>query len=93
MILPESRFRLDGNVELNYLNLSRDRDQDGPDNGSGGDILYGVLGIRLYQDNMSVALALKKPVWTHLNEPAGSPQQGSEGTEKYRFVATFSAMF
>ncbi len=93
MTRPESKFRLDGNLELNYLVLGKDSVNNSPDDGSGGDILYGVLGMRLYQDNMSVGLALKKPVWSKLNEPAGSPQQGSEGKEKYRFVATFSAMF
>jgi hypothetical protein len=40
---------------------------------------------------MSLGLALKKPVWTDLNEE--SQQQGAEGKEKYRFIATFSALF
>jgi hypothetical protein len=94
MTLPERKFRLDGNVELNYLNLGKDDDSTVPgrDPDTGGDILYGVLGMRLYKDNMSVGLALKKPIWTNLNEPT-SPQQGAEGKEQYRFVATFSAIF
>ncbi len=45
----------------------------------------------LYQGNMSLGLALKKPIWTNLNED--DMQQGSEGKEKYRLIATFSALF
>jgi hypothetical protein len=41
--------------------------------------------------SVSLGLALKKPVWTRLNESA--QQQGSEGKESYRLIATFSAMF
>jgi hypothetical protein len=94
LTLPERKFRLDGNVELNYLNLGKDTDQTGPIADSGGDILYGVIGMRLYQDNMSVGLALKKPIWAKLNN-ATPPVvlQGAEGKESYRFIATFSAMF
>ena len=91
--VPERRFRLDGNLELNFLRLGKDVADGVADDGSGGDILYGVVGIRLYQDNLSLGLALKKPVWTDLNEPPGSPQQGAEGKEQYRFIATFSALF
>ncbi len=90
---PDSRFRLDGNAELNFLRLGKDVADGIADDASGGDILYGVIGVRLYQDNMSLGLALKKPIRTWLNEPAGSPQQGAEGTEKYRLIATFSALF
>lgn len=92
--MPESKFRLDGNVELNYLKLGKDVENDIPNDASGGDILYGVLGVRLYMDNMSMGLALKKPVWTQLNN-ATPPVvlQGAEGKESYRFIATFSAMF
>ncbi len=88
---PETRFRLDGNLELNYLRLGRDVENGVGALATGGEILYGVLGARLYKDNMSLGLALKKPVWTDLNEEAG--QQGVEGKEKYRFIATFSALF
>lgn len=93
MTNPESKFRLDGNVELNFLRLGKDVADGVADDGSGGDMLYGVIGVRLYKDNLSLGLALKKPVWTDLNEPPGSPQQGAEGKEKYRFIATFSALF
>jgi len=91
-LMTLSQFRLDGNVEANFLRLGKDNANGTPDDGTGGDMLYAVVGMRLYKDNMSVGLAVKKPVWTDLNEPTG-PQQGAEGKEKYRFIATFSAMF
>jgi len=95
MTIPESKFRLDGNVELNYLNLGKDDDSTvpGPNPDTGGDILYGVIGVRLYKDNMSLGLAVKKPIWTQLNATPGTVLQGAEGKEKYRLIATFSAMF
>ncbi len=95
MTNPESKFRLDGNVELNFLRLGKDNDSTvpGPDPDTGGDILYGVLGLRFYKDNMSLGLAIKKPLWTDLNRTPGTVLQGAEGKEQYRFVTTFSAMF
>ncbi len=91
MTLPDSRFRLDGNVEANYLALGRDIEDGVPATATGGRMLYGVIGARLYKDNLSFGLAVKKPVWTDLNESA--QQQGAEGKEKYRRIVTFSAMF
>ena len=91
MTNPETRFRLDGNAELNFLSLGRDIENGVGAVATGGDMLYGVIGTRLYKDNMSLGLALKKPIWTDLNEE--SQQQGAEGKEKYRFIATFSALF
>ncbi|MBK6741592.1 MAG: transporter [Hydrogenophilales bacterium] len=88
---PASKFRLDGNVELNYLSLGRDVENGIGAEATGGDMIYGVVGVRLYKDNMSLGLALKKPIWTDLNEE--DLQQGAEGKEKYRFIATFSALF
>lgn len=88
---PVTRFRLDGIVETNYLHLGRDESQDGPERATGGDILYGVVGVRLYQDNLSVALGVKRPVWTDLNEE--EEQQGAEGREQYRIIATLSVLF
>lgn len=88
---PETRFRLDGNVELNFLRLGKDVEDGTPNPDTGGDMLYGVLGARLYKDTMSLGLAVKKPVWKDLNELTG-PQQGAEGKEKYRIIATFSAL-
>jgi hypothetical protein len=91
MQVPDTRFRLDGNAELNFLRLGRDVENGIGAEATGGDILYGVLGIRLYKDNLSLGLAVKKPIWTDLNEEAD--QQGAEGKEKYRLIATFSALF
>lgn len=91
MTRTESRFRLDGSVELNFLRLGRDEENGVPATATGGDMLYGVLGLRLYQDNLSLGLAVKKPVWTDLNEE--DRQQGAEGKERYRLIATFSALF
>lgn len=91
MTRPESRFRLDGNAELNYLHLGRDVEDGVGAAATGGSMIYGVLGVRLYKDNMSLGLALKRPIITHLNEE--DQQQGSEGKERYRFIATFSALF
>lgn len=91
MVNPETKFRLDGNMELNFLSLGRDVENEVGALATGGDMLYGVLGVRLYKDNMSLGLALKKPIWADLNEE--SEQQGAEGKEKYRFIATFSALF
>ncbi len=88
---PASKFRLDGNVELNYLSLGRDVENGIGAEATGGDMIYAVVGVRLYKDNMSLGLALKKPIWTDLNEE--DLQQGAEGKEKYRFIATFSALF
>jgi hypothetical protein len=91
MTRPEAKFRLDGNVELNYLHLGRDVEDGVGATATGGSMVYGVLGVRLYKDAMSLGLALKRPMITHLNEEAR--QQGSEGKERYRFIATFSALF
>jgi hypothetical protein len=95
MTNPETKFRLDGNVELNFLRLDKDNDSTipGADPDSGGDILYGVLGLRFYKAATSVGLAVKKPIWTDLNRTPGAVLQGAEGKEKYRLVTTFSAMF
>lgn len=91
MTNPDKKFRLDGNVELNFLNLGRDVEDGVPGTAGGGNMLYGVLGLRFYKGAASLGVAVKKPIWTRLNEEA--QQQGSEGKEKYRFVTTFSALF
>jgi hypothetical protein len=88
---PASKFRLDGNAELNYLGLGRDVENGVGAEATGGKMVYGVLGLRLYKDNLSLGLALKKPIWTDLNE--SDMQQGAEGKERYRFIATLSALF
>lgn len=91
MYNSDKKFRIDASPELNYLVLDRDIENGVGAEATGGRILYGVLGSRVYLDNMSMGLALKKPIWTALNE---SPlQQGAEGKEDYRLIVTFSALF
>jgi hypothetical protein len=86
-----AKFRFDGIFETNYLNLGRDR-ADGTDEiATGGHILYLQPGMRVYVKNTSVALGVKIPTWTGLNEE--DLQQGAEGTERYRIEFTFSALF
>jgi hypothetical protein len=87
----ESRFRMDGVGELNYLKLGRDEANGQGEAATGGEMVYGVLGVRLFKDNMSLALALKKPLWTDLNEE--HDQQGAEGKEDYRLIANLSVAF
>lgn len=88
---PEERFRLDGLVELNYLHLGRDREDGVAERGTGGHILYVMPGARAYWDNLSLALGVKLPAWTDLNEE--DEQQGAEGKERYRVVFSVSALF
>lgn len=88
---PDSRFRVDGVLEAQYLALGRDSENGVGAPATGGKMLYLVPGLRVYRDNMSFALGLKKPVWTRLNE-AGE-QQGAEGKEKYRLIFSASMMF
>ncbi len=91
LTLPERGFRLDGNAELNFLRLGRDVENGSKAPATGGDMLYGVLGLRLYKDNLSLGLALKRPIWTDLNE--APEQQGAEGKERLRTIVTLSALF
>lgn len=88
---PDSRFRVDGVIEAQYLGLGRDIENGDGAEATGGKMIYLVPGIRLYKDNMSFAIGLKKPVWTSLNE--SSLQQGAEGKEKYRLIVSGSMLF
>lgn len=87
----DKKFRLDPVLELQYLGLGRDRQDGSGATGTGGRILYAMPGVRIYWDNLSVALGVKKPVWTRLNE--SSRQQGAEGKEKHRLVFSASLLF
>ena len=87
----ESKFRFDLILEGNYLSLGRDRSNGVDELATGGNMLYIQPGTRLYKDNVSLALGVKFPAWTDLNEEGD--QQGAEGTEKYRIELTFSTMF
>jgi hypothetical protein len=88
---PEQRFRLDGLVELNYLHLGRDKENDVAERGTGGNILYVMPGVRAYWDNLSFALGVKLPAVHNLNEE--DEQQGAEGKENYRVIFSVSALF
>ena len=87
----ESKFRFDGVIEANYLNLGRDREDGRGADATGGQILYLTPGLRLYKDRFSLALGVMLPAWKDLNEEGD--QQGSEGLENYRLVGTFSYLF
>ncbi len=88
---PESRFRLDGNLELNYLGLGRDVVNGVGETATGGKMVYATAGMRIYQGKASLGLALKTPIWTRLNEEPN--QQGAEGKEKFRLILTGSYLF
>ncbi len=87
----DSKLRLDAGLEANYLGLGRDELDGVGEHGTGGRIVYLVPGVRLYRERLSLGVGLKVPAWTDLNEEP--EQQGAEGTERYRAIFTFSALF
>jgi hypothetical protein len=87
----DSRFRLDGVLEAQYLALGRDIENGTPAEATGGRVIYLLPGLRLYKGSTSFAIGIKKPVWTRLNE--SDLQQGAEGKEKYRVIASASFLF
>lgn len=88
---PDSRLRIDGVIEAQYLGLARDVENGVAAAATGGKIVYLVPGVRIYKDNMSFAIGIKKPAWTRLNE--SGQQQGAEGKEKYRLILSASVLF
>jgi len=88
---PASRLRLDFNMEANYLYLGRDVENGSAANATGGEMVYLTPGARLSYKTTSVAVGVKLPTWTNLNEE--DLQQGAEGKENYRLIFTFSALF
>ena len=88
---PDQALRVDGVLEGQYLALGRDIEHSAVATATGGRILYVVPGLRIYKDNMSVAIGIKKPVWTKLNEE--HQQQGAEGKEKVRLITSGSILF
>lgn len=84
------RVRIDLVAELVGLSLQRDREDEdlaGPAamtslRASGGNILYGSLGLRAYLGRIALGLGVKRALRKRLNE--GSEQQGSEGLENVR---------
>lgn len=87
----ERGLRLDLVLEAQYLGLGRDRSNGVPEVGTGGDMLYLLPGVRLYWEQASIAVGIKRPVWTDLNEQP--LQQGAEGREDYRLVLSGSVLF
>lgn len=89
-LFGRGKVRLDGVAELGGLNLQRDKEDEGEGlvglSASGGTILYGGVGARLYLGRVGVALGARRALAKSLNE--ASEQQGSEGLENLRaFIA------
>jgi len=85
------KLRLDANLEVNYLRLGRDKLNGEGEDATGGQMLYLLPGLRGYWRNFSLAFGVKVPTWTDLNEE--DDQQGGEGKERYRLIATLSILF
>jgi hypothetical protein len=91
LTVPRWKFRLDTHLEADYLRLGRDKSNGSGERATGGHILYLVPGLRAYWRNTSLALGVKLPTWTNLNEEG--EQQGGEGKEQYRLICTLSVLF
>jgi hypothetical protein len=86
--------KIDGVLEMNFLRLARDQENGEGAPATGGNILYISPGARFSMPSLSNAnlgLLVKLPVWKKLNEQ--DLQQGGEGLEKYRAIATLSFFF
>ena len=86
--------QVDGVLELNLLRIGRDEEGGEKLRATGGTILYLSPGVRMIFPklwNASLGLLVKFPVVKDLNEK--NEQQGAEGLEKYRFIATLSFFF
>ncbi len=86
--------RIDGVLEFNLLSITRDTEGGEGLSTTGGHILYVSPGLRLgfpKIKNANLGILFKVPAWKSLNEE--SEQQGSEGRENYRVVATLSFYF
>lgn len=85
--------RVDLIGEANFLNLKKDMDSERiPNDATGGSMLYLSPGLRLtFYNKASLGLLFKKAIWKDLNNE--DQQQGAEGLEKYRAVATFSLSY
>lgn len=87
--------RLDMVAEAVELYLEHDREDPvgsgpmGALQASGGNVIYGSLGVRAYFGRIGVGLGVKRALLTQLNEE--SKQQGSEGLEKFRLALALSA--
>jgi hypothetical protein len=86
--------KVDGILELNLLEIAKDKASGESVTASGGTILYLSPGVRLSfprASNANLGALVKLPVWKDLN--AQSQQQGSEGLEEYRAIVTLSFFF
>ncbi len=85
--------RLDLILEANMLDLRKDMDENRiQDDATGGTMLYLSPGVRFtFNDKTSLGLLYKEIVWKDLNNE--DEQQGGEGLEEYRFIATLSTAF
>jgi len=86
--------QVDGVLELNLLRIGRDEEGGEKLRATGGTILYLSPGARMIFPklwNASLGLLVKFPVVKDLNEK--NEQQGAEGLEKCRFIATLSFFF
>lgn len=87
--------RVDGIAELGGLRLQRDREQPAgtaamtPLSASGGDVLYGTVGVRAYIGRVAVGGGIKRALASRLHEEP--EQQGSEGLERFRLALAISA--
>ncbi len=87
----DSKLRIDTILEANFQHNERDEEDSFKQRASGGNIVYGTGGMRLYYKNVSLGVGLKIPLWKKLKEE--EEQQGSEGKEKYRIIFTLSTLF
>jgi hypothetical protein len=87
----DSRLRVDLALKAQYLHLGRDETNGVKEQATGGDMVYGMPGVRIYWREYSLGLGYKTPIWRNLNEQ--DEQQGGEGTEAYLLVLSFSALF
>ncbi len=86
--------KIDGILELNFVNLARDWRGGESQPATGGNVLYLSPGLRFFFpkiQNTCLGLLIKIPIFKSLNEQ--NQQQGSEGLEKYRAIATLSFIF
>jgi len=89
--VPARKFRVDLSAELNHLKLGRDETDGVGEEATGGRILYTTLGLRISKEAVSWGLGWKTPIDTDLNECA--LQQGAEGKESGRLLATLTCLF
>lgn len=85
---------INGILELNLLHIARDTEDGEGERASGGTILYLSPGLRFSfpkVQNANLGVLFKFPVLKSLNEK--DEQQGSEGLEKFRAIATLSFFF